>query len=92
MCSTMRVEQHLTRPIVHDLVNAYSDASGFVWGKAHRVYVRIDHAPLAGPVGTYAIMAMDDAALHAIGPDHVGTHRGQGAVEVPCVEGGVSAL
>jgi len=37
-------------------------------------------------------MAMDDAAFHAIGPDHVGMHRCQCAVEVPCVEGGVRAL
>jgi hypothetical protein len=39
--------------------------------KAHRLDVRIDHAPLARPVLAYGLAAMDVATIHAVGPGDI---------------------
>lgn len=54
--------------------------------------VGTDHGPLAGPVRAYRFAAMDVAAIHAVGPDHVIGERGQHAVHVPGVEAVVDAF
>jgi len=51
--------------------------------------MRIDHPPLARPVGSNTFVAVNSAAFHAIRPLDIGPHRGQSAVEVPRVEGRV---
>src|SRR5579863_601579 len=76
------VHEHFSGEIAHDLMNAYRDPAIAILVEARRIDMRIDHAPLPGPIRADAFMAVDYAALHAIGPDNIGLHRGQSAVEV----------
>ena len=59
--------------------------------KSHRLDVRADHAPLAGPVLAYGLAAMDVAAIHAVGPHHIIGEHGQGTVDVSRIEAIVDA-
>ena len=59
--------------------------------KTHRLYVWIDDGPLAGPVLAHGFATMDVATIHAVGPDHIISERGQYAVYVPGVEAIVDA-
>jgi hypothetical protein len=54
--------------------------------------VRTDHSPLARPVLTYGLAAMDVATIHTVGPGDIIGEHGQHAVYVPRVEAIVDAF
>jgi hypothetical protein len=60
--------------------------------KAHRLDVRTDHGPLAGPVRAYGLAAMDVATIHTVGPDDIIGERGQHSVYIPGVKAIVDAF
>jgi hypothetical protein len=60
--------------------------------KAHRLDVRTDHGPLAGPVRAHGLAAIDVATFHTVGPHDIIGEHGQYAVYVPRVKAIVDAL
>lgn len=75
--------------VADDLVNFDQDAIGVFRVEGHRLDVRVDLAPLLGPVGANFFGAADEAALERLRPSDVGGHGDEGGVDVPGVEGGV---
>jgi hypothetical protein len=73
----------------NDLVDADDHMARTVEPEADRIYVRIDHAPLPGPVLANAFVAVNRAAFHTVGPFHIGSHGGQRALQVAGIECGV---
>jgi len=57
--------------------------------KTLRVNTRVQHFPLARPVVSDSLVALNIASIHAIGPGHVGSHTGQATVDVAGIECGV---
>ena len=86
------IEKDFTREFAHDLVNSDDDPARGIRCKRLWLDMRIDHAPLASPVGANPFVAVDHSALHAVWPDHIRLHRCQCAVEVAGVEGGIGTF
>lgn len=78
--------------IMNYLVNFYDPSISIIWTYAYRLNVRIEDRPLASPVLAHAFMSIDEAALHPVRPDDIGTHPGEDGVEAACVEIAVSAF
>jgi hypothetical protein len=60
--------------------------------EAHRLDVRTDHGPLAGPVLAHGLPAVNVAAVHAVRPENIIGKPGQRAVDGSHVEAVVDAL
>ena len=75
--------------IADDLVNFDQDAAGVFRVEGDRLDVRVDLAPLLGPVGANFFGPADKAALERFRPGDVRGHGGEGGIDVPGVEGGI---
>src|ERR1700683_203054 len=71
-------------------INNYSTL--LIRSETYRLYVRIEHAPLARPIFANTSMTVDGAALHAVGPLHVRLHGRQGDTDVAGIESLIRAL
>src|SRR5262245_9958960 len=71
----------------HDLMDLGQDAAATFQVKGHWLHVRIDLAPLLGPVSAHSLWAMDKAALERARPSDVGSHEDESGVDVARIEG-----
>jgi hypothetical protein len=86
------VSQDFAIQVTNDLVNVHHDSPGLVGLEAKWLYMRVDQQPLAGPVIADTAVAMDPAALHAVGPIDVWVHGRQSRFDVAGVERRVGCL
>src|SRR5215469_6130453 len=86
------IEQDLAREVANYLVNSDNNPAGRVGSERLWFDVRVDHAPLASPVGADAVVPVDRAAFHAVRPHDVGSHGCECAVDIAGVKGGVCLL
>ncbi len=86
------IEQHVSGEIAHDLMDTDHDSSLTVFLEGDGIHMWINHAPLAAPVGTDAVVAVHGAALHAVGPFDIRAHGCQGLVNIAGIERRVCAL
>src|SRR2546426_10639587 len=80
------VLDNMSGPISDDLMPVDHGAARRMRLDAHRLDVRIDHAPLTSPVVSNAAMAVDTPAFHPIRPLDISMHGGQRRVDVAGVE------
>lgn len=81
------VNQHSAREVAHDLAHLDQNAPGFLQVKSDRLYVRVDLAPLRGPVSTDSLMAFDKVPLERSGPSDVRGHGGKSGVDISRIKG-----
>ena len=73
---------------VHNLMDIHRNFVAIAL-KTLRVNTRVQHFPLARPVVSDSLVALNIASIHAVGPSHVRSHAGQAAVDVAGVEGAI---
>lgn len=56
-------------------MNVNHHATGIVITEPNRIDMRVNHAPLPGPISADAVVAVDYATLHAVRPDNIMLHR-----------------
>ena len=60
--------QHGSRQVAHNLMHLDQDASVLLQMKSHRLYMRIDLAPLFRPVGAHGLRTFDKTAFERSRP------------------------
>ena len=73
--------------IPHDLVHVDQDPLGVLWVESHRLYVRVDFAPLLCPVSTHLFRSMNKTALERSRPSNVRGHQGESGINVSGIKG-----
>ena len=80
------IGQHGSRQIAHDLMHFDQDLPGVLLVESNRFHMRTNFAPLLCPVGADFFRSVDEAAFERPRPLHVGSHEGQGGINVARVE------
>ncbi len=80
---------HIPGHILHHLVHLGVDAVVGEVGDADRVDAGVNLGPLPGPVITNGVVAVDEAALHPVGPRDIEREVGKDAIDIAGVECGV---
>src|SRR5688500_10182227 len=83
------VVEDVALQIAHDLVYVDCRQAAWAFAEAHRFDMRIDHAPLAKPIGPHRFVPDFARAFHAVRPIHVRSHGAEDGVDITCVESGV---
>ena len=73
--------------IAHDLMHLDQDLPSILWVKGNRLDVSIDLAPLLCPVSADFFRPTDKTAFERSRLSHVGSHEGEGFINVSRVEG-----
>src|SRR5437660_11339437 len=74
------VGQKLAREVAHGLMDPHDDFSVRPRGETHRLDMRVDHRPLAGPVATNFSVSMHVAAVLAVRPCDIDVKASKDAV------------
>jgi hypothetical protein len=72
------IDQDVSSEIAYDLMDV-DDNSAIFFFESERLYVWVDHGPLARPVVAYSGVSVDAPAFHSVGPVYGGVH--------PCEDG-----
>jgi hypothetical protein len=72
--------------VEHTLVNLNHDTAVWLGTEGLRFDKRVDEAPLARPICSHALVSIDVAALHGVGPLHVRVHHRKYRIDVARVE------
>ena len=83
------VHEYVARQVPNHLVNVDHRSTGFILFEPYRLNVGINHPPLTPPVIAYLAVAVNSAALHAVGPVHIRMHHGQNRLDVPGIKGAI---
>ena len=84
----------LQRPaleIADGLLDLHDDRAICGLGETHRLDMRADDSPLAGPILSDGLKPMNMATIHAVGPSYVVCQHSKNAVDVPCIEAVIDA-
>lgn len=81
------IGKHGSGQIAHDLMHLDQDLPSVLRVKGNRLDVWIDLAPLLCPVSADFLRPMDKTAFERLRPGHVGSHEGDGGINVARVEG-----
>ncbi len=84
--------QRLAFEIADGLLDLHDDRAICRLGKTHRLDMRADNSPLAGPILSYGLKPMNMATIHAVGPSYVVGQHSKNAVDVPRIEAVIDAL
>ena len=85
----------LQRPafeIADGLLDLHDDRAICGLSETHRLDVRADNSPLAGPILSDGLKPMNMATIQAVGLSYVVGQHSKNAVDVPCVEAVIDAL
>jgi hypothetical protein len=80
------IGQYDSRQVAHDLMHFDQDLPGLFLAETNRFHMRTNFAPLLYPVGADFFRSVDEAAFERPRPLHVGSHEGQGGINVARVE------
>jgi hypothetical protein len=72
--------------VAHDLMYIHQDSPSTLWMERNRFDVRVNLGPLLRPVSSDILMTANKSPLKRTRPCHVGSHGGEGGVEVPRVK------
>lgn len=86
------IHDHFAVEIAHDLMDVYDDSAVGQQFESLWLYNGVNHVPLARPIFAHTGMAANPAALHPIGPIHVGMQEQHHKIKVALVEGVVDRL
>ena len=84
--------QRLAFEIADGLLDLHDDRAICGLGETHRLDMRADNSPLAGPILSDGLKPMNMATIHAVGPSYVVGQHSKNAVDVPCIEAVIDAL
>ena len=80
------IGQHGSGQVAHDLMHFDQDLPGVLLVESNRFHMGTNFAPLLCPVGADFFRSVDEAAFERPRPLHVGSHEGQGSINVARVE------
>ncbi len=80
------VGKHCSDQIAHDLMHLDQDLPSILQVKGNRLDVWIDLALLLRPVSADFFRFTDKTAFERLGSSHVGSHEGEGGINVARVE------
>lgn len=83
------VGQKASSQVADDLMDLDQDLSVGLRVKRERLDVRVDFAPLLGPVSADFLRASDETSLERPRPSHIRRHQGESRINVPRIESGV---
>jgi hypothetical protein len=75
--------------VTNDLMHFYQDPIGVLRVKSNRLHMRIDLAPLLGPISAHLFRPLYETAFERSRPRHVWRHQGEGSIDIPRVKGRV---
>lgn len=81
------IGKHGSGQIAHDLMYLDQDLPSVLRVKCNRLDVWIDLAPLLCPVSADLVRPTDKTAFERPRPSHIGSHEGEGGINVARVEG-----
>ena len=86
------IMQRLAFEIADGLLDLHDDRAICGLGETHRLDMRADNSPLAGPILSDGLKPMNMATIHAVGPSDVVGQHSKNAVDVPCIEASFSDM
>ena len=81
------IGKHGSGQIAHDLMHLDQDLPSLLCVKGNWLDLSIDLAPLLRPVSAYFLMPTDKTAFERPRPSDIGSHKGEGGINVTRVEG-----
>src|ERR1700730_16003765 len=85
----LAIRKDIATKAFQELMNFDLSKAAFLVDHLKWFHVRIEVLPLTGPVGPNLFFPDDPSAFRCLGPAYVLTHKCQGAVDIPMIEGRV---
>ena len=82
----VHVDKHGASQVAHDLMHVNQNLRSILRIKDNRLNVRVDLAPLFGPIRANFVRPMDKTAFKRFRPSHVGSHKGESSINVTRVK------